>query len=88
MKKAIDKNVGSENKGIKAHFRLDESGIFHLDRVSQHCVPQNVVSIVLIPYLQTVPLFNMEYFAPILTTTTKRLGRGVIESAFTRGRQS
>ncbi|XP_041471131.1 hypoxia up-regulated protein 1-like [Lytechinus variegatus] len=33
VKEAIDKNSDSENKGIKAHFRIDESGIFHLDTV-------------------------------------------------------
>ncbi|XP_030834647.1 hypoxia up-regulated protein 1-like [Strongylocentrotus purpuratus] len=33
VKEAIEKNPGSDNKGIKAHFRIDESGIFHLDTV-------------------------------------------------------
>lgn len=36
VKEAIEKNPGSDNKGIKAHFRIDESGIFHLDTVSYH----------------------------------------------------
>ena len=31
---ALAKNAESESKGIKAHFRMDDSGILHLDAVS------------------------------------------------------
>ena len=30
---AFDKHGDKEHKGIKAHFRMDESGILHLDDV-------------------------------------------------------
>ena len=33
---AMDKHSDKEHKGIKAHFRMDESGILHLDDVSIH----------------------------------------------------
>ena len=34
LKKHAEK---AESKGVKAHFRMDEDGILHLDRVRLHC---------------------------------------------------
>ena len=33
---AFDKHSDKEHKGIKAHFRMDESGMPHFDDVSRH----------------------------------------------------
>ena len=34
---ALGKHESGESKGVKAHFRMDESGILHLDKVSSAC---------------------------------------------------
>jgi len=37
VQEIFEKHDGEESKGIKVHFRLDESGILRLDKVKKNC---------------------------------------------------
>ena len=47
---ALAEHSDGEAGGIKVHFRMDESGLLHLDTVGRLQLPLNLVTLIIIHY--------------------------------------